>query len=746
MIRSRLFAAIVSLLAAASCGSEPPSDGAVATSQAPPESLPPLDRPPIDPPLHVTATFGEYRRGHFHAGLDFSTERRIGRPVFAPAAGYVERIRTSGSGFGRALMIRTPDGRTILLAHLDAFDEPIATFVAAVQDSTGAYEAELTPSPQALPVRSGQRIAWTGESGAGPPHLHMEVRYGEWAYNPLRHGLALVDSAPPVLKRVVLEPADDASYVEGDTGPRSFAVPKDTVVVEGRVRVWIETLDGVSDALPRAAPYAAAFEWKGATLECRFERIAWDEDMSAADWVYEGRGAIPGQHPLGLWIAPGFRPSMITATGSDADAGVITVDAPHPLTIVVRDAAENRTEQRIVLRPPASHERGPSYAPSASRRRAAAQPSFEIVPLPGPFVRIEYSGSAPASRIVLGLRGESDVTRPASLRGRRWSAVVRAPRSASAVFATDSAGSWRVDRPLRLLTVLPDSGSEVRMDGAGASYSWTFPRQGVFSTMMVEVDSVRTSIAAPGLEPVGAMATLGPAGWPLRRRAKVSVTIPGADLSHAGLYVRRGTSWALARSDTTRQNGGLEGEAVTIGRTAVFRDVAPPRVGVARTVRIATPAPNRWALQCAIVERGSGVDGGRTHFVVDGRRVPSEWDAERGVLRWRPLRTPAAGPTSTRWWRRIARDWSRGAGDVLRSIGLFTLGCPTAGFSDRPFRCFTRSSFSAAALRKTLRILVSAERREELGSSPTARPSRGRSPAAARAGPSPSRSRASNTA
>jgi hypothetical protein len=28
---------------------------------------------------------------------------------------------------------------------------------------------------------------------------------------------------------------------------------------------------------------------------------------------------------------------------------------------------------------------------------------------------------------------------------------------------------------------------------------------------------------------------------------------------------------------------------------------------------------------------------------VDGARVPAEWDAEAGVLRWRPLARPAPG-------------------------------------------------------------------------------------------------------
>ena len=297
------WAVLMAALLLASCGAGSHSDVAKAAPPAPPDSLPPLDRPPIDPPIQITATFGEYRARHFHAGLDFSTEHRVGRPIFAPAAGYIERARTSGAGFGRSLMIRTPDGRTILLAHLDAFDEPIASYVAAVQDSTGEYEQELSPAPNRFPVQVGQRIAWSGDSGAGPPHLHMEVRFGDMAYNPLRHGVSVPDSFPPVIQRVILEPIDDASTVDGSSAPHRFVPSADTIRVQGRARVWVEAGDGVTDRWPRDAPYAMSMSWKGASVECRFDRVAWDPDMVAAEWLYDGRGTISPLHPLALWMA-----------------------------------------------------------------------------------------------------------------------------------------------------------------------------------------------------------------------------------------------------------------------------------------------------------------------------------------------------------------------------------------------------------------------------------------------------------
>ena len=58
----------------------------------------------------VTSTFGEYRRSHFHAGIDISSGDVTGYRVVASRSGYVSRIRISPVGYGKMLYIRHPDG------------------------------------------------------------------------------------------------------------------------------------------------------------------------------------------------------------------------------------------------------------------------------------------------------------------------------------------------------------------------------------------------------------------------------------------------------------------------------------------------------------------------------------------------------------------------------------------------------------------------------------------------------------
>src|SRR5262249_49189320 len=79
--------------------------GPVAAAPASP-LLPGLDHPPLDPPLRLSGDFGEFRSNHLHAGLDLSTDEQIGRPAYASLAGRIERVRTSGVGYGRSVYLR----------------------------------------------------------------------------------------------------------------------------------------------------------------------------------------------------------------------------------------------------------------------------------------------------------------------------------------------------------------------------------------------------------------------------------------------------------------------------------------------------------------------------------------------------------------------------------------------------------------------------------------------------------------
>ncbi len=83
-------------------------------------------RSPLDIPLFLSGNFGELRTGHYHSGLDIKTQGREGFKVFAVADGFVSRIKISPWGYGNAVYITHPNGRTSVYAHLQKFSSKIA--------------------------------------------------------------------------------------------------------------------------------------------------------------------------------------------------------------------------------------------------------------------------------------------------------------------------------------------------------------------------------------------------------------------------------------------------------------------------------------------------------------------------------------------------------------------------------------------------------------------------------------------
>lgn len=119
-------------------GAAASAPGAAPAQAAAKDSLraaPPLLLPaPLGPAAMVTSSFAEYRAGHYHGGVDYSTGGREGLPIPAPAAGWVYRVRASGVGYGQAVYYRLDDGRTLLYGHLSGFHPRIEALVEAEQD------------------------------------------------------------------------------------------------------------------------------------------------------------------------------------------------------------------------------------------------------------------------------------------------------------------------------------------------------------------------------------------------------------------------------------------------------------------------------------------------------------------------------------------------------------------------------------------------------------------------------------
>lgn len=204
---------------------------------------------PISGDMGLSATFGEYRIGHFHAGLDIRTGGTTGHPVFAVADGYVSRVSVSPWGGGKILYIKHPNGYTSVYMHLDSYAGDIGRWVRDEQYKAHSYSIAVDVPEGLLPVRKGQTVALSGNSGGSAgPHLHFELRKTDSGrtINPLLFGLPYNDAIDPVIRGLRIYTLD------GD----ATEVPKDnTATVDGPFYLGIYATDAANGSTPKNGPH-----------------------------------------------------------------------------------------------------------------------------------------------------------------------------------------------------------------------------------------------------------------------------------------------------------------------------------------------------------------------------------------------------------------------------------------------------------------------------------------------------------
>ena len=194
----------------------------IPASPAPPDTAPPQTDFtdyiwPTEADPVITSTFAEYRRAHFHGGIDIGTGDDTGFRVFASRDGYVSRISVSPTGYGKMLFIRHPDGFFTTYAHLRNFAAAIDERVALEQEKKGAYPVDIRCGPEEFPVIKGEVVAFTGETGVGTPHLHFEIRDPNNNFvNPLQCAtFPNRDTILPTVRRIAVTPFGETGMVDG---------------------------------------------------------------------------------------------------------------------------------------------------------------------------------------------------------------------------------------------------------------------------------------------------------------------------------------------------------------------------------------------------------------------------------------------------------------------------------------------------------------------------------------------------
>lgn len=588
----------------------------------------------------ISGTFGELRPNHFHSGLDIKTGGETGRSLFAARDGYVYRIKVSPIGYGHAIYLRHPDGYFSLYGHMSRFSPAIEAVVEQQQFSTKRYEQEIYLSEDELPVRAGDLVGFSGNSGSSQgAHLHFEVRdEQERALNPLAHFKALVrDDVPPVLQALALQPLGVEARVQGRyqklelplSGKGGNYDYDGTVLVEGPVGLEYQGYDLLSGAANHCGINHAQLSLDGRPIyTLKLDHLGFEEKKYINLHFDYGHHKRTGRKFERCYREPGNRLDIYPLMEQGGRI-VLTDSKPHLLRLVVTDLHGNSTVAQVRI------QRGGS-SPLPGQLSYPDLTTLGGQELHGVFVaKVCHPSSAHLQGIEVVLPG--DVRRrvaPAWWEGDCLHYLIdlrrgELPEAIRDPYTGKTLPFYRHKR------VLPHRATRIE-EGELQVY---FPAQAVFDTLPVQVRQVQRD---PGM--YSDIYEVGSTEQPLRGAFSLGFrpAQPGrpehmvvASRDAYGRWSYIGNEW--------EKDGTLHAASGTFGAFCVMADSLPPSLSPMNFSDGANIPPGQARLDAQVKDGFSGIDAQRLLGTLDGRWILFEYDAKSNTIS-HPLRQrPAPG-------------------------------------------------------------------------------------------------------
>ena len=600
---------------------------------------------PVDIPVHLSSSFGEFRDGHLHAGLDIRSFGREGIPCRSVGSGYVARLRASPSGYGKAVYIKLDRGETAVYAHLSEFAPEIDSVVYAAQVESDRYTVDITLEPGRFPVEEGEIIAYTGRTGATAPHLHFEVRAAdESPVNPLDQGWALHDAVPPTIRRLECLPLAPDARVNGMCAPdvvelraldaRTFAA-SETLAVIGSVGFGAQVLDHAGTTSGDLAPYRVEFEVDGkrvSTIEMK--SFTYDQTREV-ELAYDiSRARSQAQHYLLLFRREG----ETLAHREFVDDGIV-----HAATLVPGMKRDPNVHTAVL--------RAIDYSGNVSTASLffvdSAVAGYDSTPRGGtsPTRRTTGRGELPGFYFfedmmsVHGWTGEDADSVVSSAPGAR-KRIPNGGDSSGFVLSFDDIGETGRTFSVRIggkTTEVHVVGARrdgvLRRDFVDVGAGLTVSKGCLFSDALLylapwERDPSRTLAEGAGLSALTRGVRFGPASAVIKSPVEIRFAAPDPRMTNAAVFHfdERKAAWSLRTSS-------VRGDSVCAlvrepGVYCVLADSLAPTIGAPHVASRRSYATRSvfQELVVHVVDRGSGVDADKTEVYLDGKKQIARWD------------------------------------------------------------------------------------------------------------------------
>ncbi len=218
----------------------------------------------------ITGSFAEYRMFYFHHGLDFATEGRIGVPILAMQSGKISKLQSLRYSIGNSATILQIDGYKSRYGHMDRFSDKILNSIPNdIKEKWHLREDfdRTLGKDEEISIDAGEVIGYSGSTGIGPAHLHVELFKDDFYYNPALY-LPPHDIKGEIhITEVELYPLNSESFLEGKNQPLRIQIQKQGSVFQNKISkpLFLKGHFGI---------YLSGYESSGRTNRIGFQKIS----------------------------------------------------------------------------------------------------------------------------------------------------------------------------------------------------------------------------------------------------------------------------------------------------------------------------------------------------------------------------------------------------------------------------------------------------------------------------------------
>lgn len=577
----------------------------------------PLNIPPV-----VTSSFGEYRTGRLHMGIDLHTGKN-GLPVAAPEDGYVARVRCSPTGYGKALYLRLNDGHTVVFGHLQGYREDIGRYVRAAQHVKKNHTVDLVLEPRQFAFKRGELIAKTGDTGIGPSHLHYEFRdEAEHPINPKILGVTWPDKKAPVIQKVAVMPRDPESRVNGGMLPVVLDVQKTQenrystrpVRAKGFVGFGVDLVDFSAGGNKLGAYCVRLLKGDEECFRVQHDELSYDS-LHCGAVAYHPCLLDEGRFLL-LWRWLGNRCESFQKARSDG-----WVEEMGEETAYVIEVADDMGNRTVVTVPLLAEDTIP-------------EPTIPVKPGQGKG-RLECVGTHMTATVIFN-KPEGEAPTLSVNKGAPEKLYRTSERSFQRGFAPAQGGEYtlRIEHP-RMETVEKTiqvfvRGEAGRAISMGPAQLFIAP-DSPFGAVFLWGEAPKKGVPPP-LRVIGSVCCIAPAELPLDAPATLSFALPPETQSNERMAVYRfsGNTWVW--QDSKHEQGRLSTNTRALGEFAVLEDNQKPLISNITPIHGARVDTSRPRITASISDVGSGIAD--TEATCGGQWLLMAYDPERNRLDW----------------------------------------------------------------------------------------------------------------